>query len=176
MMPIRTPRLLLRPVRPDDVEPMFQIMSHPEAMRYWSTPPHASIDQTARWIGGMVDALAAGARGDWMIELDGRMVGNAGFWKPPEIGYILHPDVWGRGLGREAVVAALDYGFTALDLEAVTADVDPRNAGSLALLEGLGFARTGFAKDTFKVGDDWVDSLYLTLRRDDARPPLHPGG
>lgn len=170
MKSIRTDRLLLRPVRTEDIEPMFEIMSDPEAMRYWSTPPHESVEQTAVWIGKMLSALEAGEYGDFMLEFEGRMIGNAGFWKAPEIGYILHPDVWGRGLGREAVSAALAYGFEDMGLSVVTADVDPRNLASLALLEGLGFARTGFAERTFNFGGSWVDSVYLSLER----PHLHP--
>jgi RimJ/RimL family protein N-acetyltransferase len=45
----------------------------------------------------------------------------------------------------------------------VRADVDPENVASLRLLEALGFKRTGFAKNTMKVGEAWVDSVYLAL-------------
>jgi RimJ/RimL family protein N-acetyltransferase len=45
----------------------------------------------------------------------------------------------------------------------VRADVDPGNAGSLKLLERLGFKRTGTAERTFKIGEMWVDSVYLEL-------------
>jgi [ribosomal protein S5]-alanine N-acetyltransferase len=48
---------------------------------------------------------------------------------------------------------------------ALTADVDPRNGASLALLAGLGFRETGRATRTLKWRDEWCDSVYLELRR-----------
>ena len=47
------------------------------------------------------------------------------------------------------------------------ADVDQANLRSLALLERLGFRRTGYAERTFKIGENWVDSVYLELRAAD---------
>jgi ribosomal-protein-alanine N-acetyltransferase len=165
MTSIRTERLLLRPARPDDAEAMFEILSDPEAMRYWSTQPHESVDRTRDWIARMIASHAKGWHGDFLVEHEGRLVGNAGYSHAPEVGFIIRRDCWGRGFGREAASAAIAYGFETLDLPAVTADVDPRNAASLALLESLGFARTGFAERTFYVGGQWANSLYLTLER-----------
>jgi [ribosomal protein S5]-alanine N-acetyltransferase len=45
---IRTQRLVLRRARVDDAQPMHAIMSDSQAMRYWWTPPHASMGETER--------------------------------------------------------------------------------------------------------------------------------
>jgi ribosomal protein S18 acetylase RimI-like enzyme len=50
-------------------------------------------------------------------------------------------------------------------MDAITADVDPRNVASLRLLARLGFEETGRAARTCQVGDEWQDSVYLALRR-----------
>lgn len=171
MTSIRTERLLLRPARPEDAEAMFEVLSDPEAMRFWSTPPHESIERTRAWIDRMIVSHGCGWHGDFLVEHDGLVVGNAGYSRAPEVGFIIRRDCWGRGFGREAASATIAYGFETLDLPAVTADVDPRNLASLGLLESLGFARTGFAERTFNVGGQWVDSLYLTLERPDLHPP-----
>lgn len=47
----------------------------------------------------------------------------------------------------------------------ITAEIDPRNERSRRLLLGLGFAETGFAEKTIKVGDQWVDSADFHLDR-----------
>jgi [ribosomal protein S5]-alanine N-acetyltransferase len=174
MTVIRTRRLTLRPARTADIPAMFEIMSNPDAMAYWSTLPHSSIEQTARWTSWMIDTPKAGVVTDFMVEFEGQVIGTAGFSKPPEIGYILHPAFWSRGFGREAVSAAIGFGFEALDLTVIEADVDPRNTASLRLLEKLGFRQTGYAERTFKLGDHWADSVYLALTKDNFRPHLHP--
>lgn len=167
-MEITTPRPILRPVRRSDLDDLFAVFSDPRAMAYWSTPPHESRARTADWIELMIDGDSPGPALDFIIEHEGRAVGKAGFWKPPEIGYILHPDLWGRGLAREALEAVIDRAFGVGGLTEVRADVDPRNAASLGLLARLGFERTGFAARTWNVGGVWCDSVYLTLKRPDG--------
>jgi len=174
MTVIRTERLTLRPATAEDLPAMFEIMSDPRAMTYWSTLPHDSIARTEEWLGRMLDAAAVRPVTDFLIEFDGQVIGKAGYWKPPEVGYILHPAMWGRGFAREAASAVISFGFNALGLLAVTADVDPRNLPSLRLLEKLGFTRTGYAERTYEIGGQWADSIYLTLEKDNFRPHLHP--
>jgi len=93
------------------------------------------------------------------------VIGKAGAWRLPEIGLILHPDHWGQGLGTEAMRAVIDHTFATSDLAALTVDIDPRNAASLALFRRLGFTETGRAARTFRLGDDWADSVYMALPR-----------
>ncbi|QTN19114.1 GNAT family N-acetyltransferase [Brevundimonas sp. AJA228-03] len=163
-MEIVTPRLTLRPAGPDDLEPMHAVLSDPRAVQWWSTPPHETLDQTRGWLEAMISANGSGL--DFLIELEGRVVGKAGFYAPPDVGYILHPDVWGRGLATEAVGAVLDRLFETTDHAMATADVDPANAASIRLLEKLGFLRTGFAENTWNVGGVWKDSFYYALSRE----------
>jgi RimJ/RimL family protein N-acetyltransferase len=55
--------------------------------------------------------------------------------------------------------------FANWPVEALTADVDPRNEGSLRLLAKLGFVETHRAARTWLVGEEWCDSVYLALGR-----------
>lgn len=169
-MKLFTPRLTLRTARPDDVDAMHAVLSDPRATRWWSTPPHETLDQTEAWL---ADMMANGPdHPDFIVELNGRVIGKAGFYKMPAVGYILHPDVWGQGLASEAVVAAIDHVFQTHDVELLTADVDPENNASIRLLERLGFFRTGEGSRTWNVGGIWKDSLFYGLSRADraARP------
>ncbi len=161
---IRTERLLLRRARTDDLGAMHAVLSEPRAMRYWSTPPHRDQDQTRAWLGGMITAPREISE-DFIIERDGVVIGKAGCYRIPDIGYILHPDHWGQGLAQEALTVVVDRVFARFDMPAITADVDPRNVGSLKLLARLGFVETGRAKATWTVGDEVCDSVYLALKR-----------
>ena len=163
-MELRTPRLILRRARADDAAALHAVLSDPAAMRYWSTPPHATIDQTRDWLADMI-ASGPPESDDFVVEHDGRVIGKAGCWRLPEIGFILHPSAWGRGLASEALRAVVAHVFAAYDISAITADVDPRNAASLALLAKLGFVETGRARGTFEVAGEAVDSVYLALAR-----------
>lgn len=165
MTRIVTERLLLRTAESGDLDAMHAVLSDPRATLWWSTPPHETLDESRTWL----DAMIANGpdHPDFVIELDGRVIGKAGFWRLPEVGYILHPDVWGQGLAAEAVGAAIDHVFETRDLDILTADVDPENAASIRLLQRLGFVRTGFAERTWNVGGVWKDSFYYALSRAD---------
>jgi RimJ/RimL family protein N-acetyltransferase len=162
MTTLRTKRLLLRPALVTDLEPVHAILSDPVAMAYWSTPPHATLEHSSAWLAEMMATPPAEGE-DFIIETQGRVIGKAGFYRFPEVGYILHPDAWGCGFASEALCAVLDRGFATHGLQAISADVDPRNERSLRLLGRLGFHETGRKARTWLVGEQWCDSVYLQL-------------
>lgn len=159
---IVTQRLILRRAREDDLQAMHAILSHPVAMRFWSTIPHTDIEQSREWL---ADMIATREGTDFIVEQDGRVIGKAGCYRLPEIGYILHPDAWGQGLAAEALGAIIPHIFAHHSVEALRADVDPRNPASIRLIERLGFVPDGSAKRTWLVGEEWCDSLYFRLPR-----------
>jgi len=161
---IVTQRLVLRRARQEDLEAMHAVLSHKAAMRYWSSLPHREIGETREWLGNMIAADPA-LSDDYVIELEGRVIGKVGCYRLPDIGYILHPDHWGCGLATEALTAAIPRIFASHPIPALRADIDPRNAGSIALLTKLGFVETGRASRTWHIGDAWCDSIYYALPR-----------
>jgi RimJ/RimL family protein N-acetyltransferase len=161
---LRTDRLLLRRFRPDDASAIHAALSDPEAMRFWSTLPHAALAHTRAWVDGTIAAVAAGESDDFAVEHAGALIGKAGLWQGDEIGFIFARPAWGQGFAREAVAAVCDHAFAA-GREVITADVDPRNTRALRLLTSLGFTETGRAEKTFQLGQEWADSVYLARHR-----------
>lgn len=160
---LRTRRLVLRQAVWEDLVAVHRLMSDPRVMRYWSRPEHETLEETRHWLGFLVEQAESSR--DWLIETDGTVIGKAGAWELPEVGFLLHPDHWGRGLAFEAmtaVIAALEAEFSGIVL---TAEVDPRNAASLRLLGRLGFHETHRAKRTLLWRDEWCDSVYLARQR-----------
>lgn len=164
MTELLTPRLTLRRARPDDLDAMHAVLSDARAMRYWSTPPHEDVEQTRDWLAAMIASPSA-LSDDFIVVRNGRVIGKFGASRLPEFGFILHPDAWGQGLASEALTAFLPHVFARGDVDRLTADVDPRNAASLALLERHGFERTGYAVGTWNTHIGLCDSIYLALER-----------
>jgi RimJ/RimL family protein N-acetyltransferase len=159
---IRTKRLLLRPARRSDLTPLHAILSDTRAMAFWCTPPHPGLDETREWLESMI-AIRPDEGEDFIVEHEGEVIGKTGLHRFPEIGFIFHPRVWGRGIAAEALAPVLDRAFAVHALPAVRADVDPRNSGSLRLLARFGFRETERKARTWLVGDQWCDSVYLEL-------------
>jgi [ribosomal protein S5]-alanine N-acetyltransferase len=148
----------------EDLDAMHRILSNAEAMRYWDTLPHDDLEQTRVWLAAMVaDSLETSD--DFIVEHRGRVIGKAGCWRSPEIGFIFHPDHWRQGFAHEALTAVIPHIFATLPIAAIEAEADPRNQASLRLLARLGFQETRRARHTIKLGDEWCDSVYLALPR-----------
>ena len=60
-----------------------------------------------------------------------------------ELGFQLRPPCWGRGLAVEAARAVIAHAFDRLGIGALFAGHHPENEASRAVLEKLGFTRTG---------------------------------
>ena len=164
---IETERLLLRRFRLEDAAAFHAILSEPQAMTYWSTPPHREFAETEKWVRSTIKAVKAGEADDFIALHQGTIIGKAGLWHGNEIGMIFAPSSWGQGFAAEAVRAIIGRARLR-GLSSVRADVDPRNERSLRLLTRLGFVETGRAKATLQVGSEWVDSVYLEIRLGDA--------
>lgn len=154
---LETARFVLRAATPDDSANMFRIMSDLRVMRYFGTPPMAALDDAAQRVQEIHAAFAAQEGVRWVItpRETGQLIGTCGFWrllKPhfrAEIGYELAPEWWGQGVMTEAVGAMLEFGFTAMGLHSVEAQIDPENNGSRRVLEKLGFVQEGYFRENY---------------------------
>ena len=134
-------------------------------MRYWSNLPHETEDDTRPTLEKL---KKPGPRTYFVMDHDGTAIGTCGIHEGYEVGFILHPDFWGRGLAAEALRAIVSHVWATTDWPVITADADPRNLASVGLLTHLGFEVSGFAMNTFRVGGQWSDSVYFSLRRPDV--------
>ncbi len=67
----------------------------------------------------------------------------------------------------EALIGMLDYMYDNIDLNRVEALVDPRNEGSLRLIEKQGFQRDGLLRSYEFERRAFVDLYMLSLLRED---------
>lgn len=87
--------------------------------------------------------------GDWAVQdrRSGELVGTVGLGRPgylpgfeqaTDLGWLLRPAYWGRGLASEAARAAMDAAFTHLPLDELIAIIDPGNERSVSVANRLG--------------------------------------
>ncbi|CAH1059687.1 hypothetical protein PAECIP111894_05899 [Paenibacillus pseudetheri] len=80
-----------------------------------------------------------------------------------EIGYTVHPDVWGQGVATAAAGLMLNFGFEELHLHRIYATCDPRNSGSSKVLTKIGMTYEGRLRDALLIKDGWRDSLMFSM-------------
>jgi len=168
---LNTRDLHLRPSRISDAEGMFAMLSDTESMKYWCSSPVTEVDDALEVLHQDLESDGQGNSMCWAVTLQGQdeMIGKCILFQfspanhRAEIGFILNRKYWRQGLMCQALEAVIDFAFTTLKLHRIEADVDPENAGSLRILEKLGFEREGLFRDRWLLYDEWVDSVMLGL-------------
>jgi len=173
--PLQTARLTLRLFERHDLDDVYAWMSHPDTVRYMPFEPR-SLDEVAERIAFFGSRRVVSLDGDSLdlaIDLDGRVIGTIHFvltsveHRTAEIGWALNREFEGAGYAREAAAAMLDEAFGALALHRVFAQLDPRNAPSIALCLRLGMRAEALHVEHILLKGEWVDSaIYGLLARE----------
>jgi RimJ/RimL family protein N-acetyltransferase len=144
MLRLETPRLVLREMRPDDVESLHQLFSDPLLMRFW---PVFTRAETEEWVESSRRNYAQHGFGLWAVTLKGsdEAIGDCGVVRHEAdgameigIGWHLLRKHWGQGFATEAALACRDYAFTQLGIERLVASIHPDNYASRRVAEKIG--------------------------------------
>lgn len=162
--PVLTERLALRPIVEADAPAVLDLFSRPEVAR-WSGDGKAStsLDDAHRRVDRYV-GRGGGRHGLGVLALrrrttpDAPLVGIALLVPLPpsdgverddvEVGWHLHPDVWGQGLATEAGAAMLQHAWR-LGLKEVHAVTHPDNTASQAVCHRLAMTDLGLREDWY---------------------------
>jgi RimJ/RimL family protein N-acetyltransferase len=136
----------LRRWRDDDLEAMHALNQDGRVYRYL-TGFAFSRDQTEAQLTRFREHWERHGFGIFAVEerATGRFVGRCGpafhrLWPDdPELGWLLDPEVWGRGYATEAGAACLPPLFEEQGFERVVSIVNPENERSLRVQDRLGF-------------------------------------
>lgn len=86
------------------------------------------------------------------------------------LGYKIAKRYEGQGLMREALEVVIAYSFQELCIHRLSANYQPVNERSGALLRRLGFTVEGYARDYLFVGGGWKDHVLTALVNPAWRP------
>lgn len=151
---LSTPRLILRDLRPTDLDDLYEYASDPEIDHYTPWDRYKSLDEAREDLGGYIARYEQGHFRAWGIEhrADKKLIGitNFGFIskedRRAEMGYTIARKYWGQGLATEAAQALIKYGFETLDLVRIEAVVLPENKASSKVLLKIGMQFEGLLR------------------------------
>jgi aminoglycoside 6'-N-acetyltransferase len=166
---ITTERLLLRPLRVDDVDDLFEYQSDADTVRYIPWPQRTreqvlealqthAANAVQRPVHDGAFALLA-----WSLRADGKVIGQGNLAIESElhrhasIGWVTHPAHIRHGYALEATRALIDWAFGELGLHRITATVDTRNEASARLAE-----RLGMRLEATHVDDEWFKGAWTS--------------
>jgi RimJ/RimL family protein N-acetyltransferase len=172
-------RLRLRALSERDVAEVYELYADREAVRFGYAPPMGTRADARRLINQTLELARDRTLFHFGVadrEQD-RVIGHATLFRwereqrRAELGYSIRRDLWGRGLGTEAVATLIAFAFEALGLRRIEADADPRNTASIRVLEKLGFAREGLLRERWEIDGEIQDAIVFGLLRRDRRSP-----
>jgi len=170
--PIETEHLVLRPVRPDDVDSLWRRRNDESTARFqaWDVPYPRERAQ------GLIDAV---------VELDGVPPGDGWFQisvddretsqpvgdlalhltfggRVAELGWTVAAEARGRGVATEAAAALAAWCFETLRVSRVSAQMHPDNSASTRVAEHLGMVFEGRTRNSY-----WLDRADGTAENSD---------
>lgn len=166
---LTTERLVLRELRPSDIQQVFAMRSDPLVMRHVNRPLATTIEEASALIDLITSMTAANDAVQWAITVKGddTFIGLIGFWRIVkehhygELGYMLAREQWGRGYISEAIGALVPFGFDTLGFHRIEAITRPENLASIRALEKNGFVREAHLKQNIFWNGEFHDSLHF---------------
>jgi RimJ/RimL family protein N-acetyltransferase len=175
--PVRTERLLLRPLTFRDVDALLAYRSRPDVCRYLPFEPmdrQVIVDRLGeQWaVTALTDEGQSLTLGVELVET-GELVGDVIlFWhsrlhRGGELGYVFNPDFAGRGYATEAANAVLRLGFDDLGLHRIIARLDERNEASARMARRLGMRQEARLVHNEIFKGEWSNELDFAMLADE---------
>lgn len=149
---LTTPRLLLRALRPSDLDDLYLYASDPQIDRYTPWNHYTSMEEAVADLDDFLKEYEQEGRGlSFGIQhrLDQRLIGIATLSPPhrhhrrAELGYTISRAYWGQGYASEAAAEVLRFAFEQMGLVRLEALCLPEHIASARVLEKIGMQFEG---------------------------------
>lgn len=175
-----TDRILLRPIRDGDTDPIVQWRNAPHVMQHFIERVPLTPEIHRQWLKTRVQ------RGEVAQFIIHEKVGNRDIGsvylrdinqqhRHAEFGiFIGEPSAIGQGYGPEACCLICRYAFEALDLRRVYLRVLADNAAAKRTYEKCGFRQEGLFRRHVRIDGSYADLLFMGLLREDFGQSAQP--
>ena len=164
-------RVVLRPFRPEDVEPLWRAKLDPLKWAQTSAAPLVPLtleEHRARYAEPSKDDNA-----QFAVDVDGHLVGRALLFhvdtlaRHAEAGLALLPEHQGQGYGRDVLRVLVDYAFRSRNLHRVHLQTLASNEKGLRAYRAVGFVEEGRLRDHAWVEGAYEDMVLMAVLREE---------
>jgi RimJ/RimL family protein N-acetyltransferase len=171
---LQTNRLILRDFVSLDFDAVHEYASDPLVTRFTAFGPNTA-DETRDFLTRSIKASSANPRQIHTLAIveraSSQVIGSCGLeqcdrtGRHYSFGYCLHRSWWGRGIGKEAAGALVQFGFETLQAHRLWAHVFVGNDASIRILAGLAFRQEGHERQSLYLRNSWHDILTFARLR-----------
>ena len=160
---LESERLLYKKIVPENAQDMFDYSKEEDVTRYLLWTPHISLTQTEKYIKLLQRKYDNGSFWDFGLTFkeDGRFIGTCGITSIDDstntldIGYVLAPGYWGKGIATEAAKTVMKYCFDTFGAEKICGKFMEGNLGSMGVMKKLGMTLEGVYKRSMYVKGEY---------------------
>lgn len=172
---LETDRLLLRRILPEDAADMYEYSSDKDVTRFLLWDVHPDYFYTQDYIEYLQERYSLGDFYDWAIVLkeENKMIGTCGFTNMDlpnscaEIGYVINPSFRGHGYAAEAAKKVIQFGFSSLFFERISAICMKENNASLRVMQKCGMIFEGTLRNAVYVKGEYRSVSVCSILKDE---------
>ncbi|PSG98832.1 MAG: hypothetical protein BRC29_01755 [Nanohaloarchaea archaeon SW_7_43_1] len=164
--------VVLRPVEKSDAEFITETISHEEVRSYLGREPRpTNVSQQEEIIG---EFNSDDNSVHFLIEHQGERVGHIFLdglesdYGKSHVGYFIHPDYHGRGIGTRSLKMVVTYAFETLNRHKIRGGYLEGNPASRRVMEKAGFQEEGVERDYKCVDGEWINVTWMSILEDEC--------
>ncbi len=170
-------RLMLRAVREEDAQAIYEMRSDERVMQHIDRPRAKSIEEGIKKVKAIQELVSNNEAINWAITLKEnpqQSIGNIGFWRFSkedfriEVGYMLHPDYFRKGIMSEALQMAMKYAFKEMKAHSIKAQISPKNKASIGLAIKNGFVKEAHFRENYYSNGQFLDTVVYCILASDV--------
>ena len=168
---LNSERLLFRKITDADLEELFFLRSNETVLEFIGREPAKTLEEVKAFMKTIDESIEMNETIFWGIALKknpSKLIGTICYWKIQpgnyrvELGYMLHPQHWRKGIMKEAIQRIVAYGFKTIKLHSIEARIHAGNVASAAVLLATGFIQEGHLKDEFCFRGKFSDTIIYS--------------
>ena len=171
MVIIRSKRIILRKLKKDDYQDIYQNISK-DVVR-WLPNIHFpySIDDAKSYIKLSVNNFRKKRTFDFGIIFERRVIGtisleNIDKHRKARLSYLLNKNYWNKGIITEAINKILEFGFKKIQLNKIFTSAVVENKISIHVLKKFGFKKEGVNRKHYLIRKKYYDEVILSLLKE----------
>lgn len=172
---LETDRLILRGFTENDISDIFEYASIPEVTKFLPWQTHKTNNDPIDFLKMSKEMFEKQDNIDFAIELksEKKVIGGITIrkWNDEnrcaDVGYVLSPKYWNKGIMTEAIKRMIQFGFDELDANRVEAHCDENNFGSYRAMEKAGMKYEGTLRKKVFMKGKFVNMKFYSILKEE---------
>ena len=172
---LETERLVLRRLNKNYAAIFLRLRNTDDVMQFIDRTRQKNIEEIYTFIDFIDSLINENKDINWAISLkgSGELIGTIGYYRTHhedhrgEIGYMLDPEYWRKGIMNEALKCILDFGFNVLNFHTIEACINPENIASREILLKNNFVKEAFFRENYFYEGKYKDTEVFTKFKTD---------